>query len=100
MEHGHQQLSQDDNHYDIVGAYDHGTHKRPQLFLCVADAGDEERDVCQRKDVPEQGVACSHKPVRRKKLVDVSVCGCVWECTMSVKCILQSNQKYIHSFYS
>ena len=52
MEHGHQQLGQDNNHHNIVGAYDHGTHKRAQL-LCVGDAGDEERNMCQREDVPE-----------------------------------------------
>lgn len=52
MEHGHQQLGQDNNHHDIVSAHNHGTHKRMQ-FLCVADAGDEECNMCQWEDVPE-----------------------------------------------
>ncbi len=52
MEHGHQQLGEHNNHHNVVGAYNHGTHERAQL-LCVADAGDEERNVCQGEDVPE-----------------------------------------------
>lgn len=52
MEHGHEQLGQHDNHYDVVGAYDQGTNKGAQL-LCVADAGDEERNVRQGENVPE-----------------------------------------------
>lgn len=61
MEHGHQQLGEYNNHHDVVGAYDQGTNKRPQL-LCVAYSGDEEGNVGQREDVPEQGVAGPHKP--------------------------------------
>lgn len=67
MEHGHQQLGQHDNHHDVVGANDHGTHKRVQL-LCVGDAGDKKCDMCQGEDVPEQGVAGPHKPAKKKKL--------------------------------
>lgn len=68
MEHGHQQLGQHNNHHDVVGAYDHGAHEGTQL-LRVADARDKERNMRQGEDVPEQGVAGPHKPVRRKKLV-------------------------------
>lgn len=68
MEHCHQQLSQDNNHDNVVGAYDQGPHERAQL-LCVADAGDEECNMRQGEDVPEQGVACPHKPVKQKSLL-------------------------------
>lgn len=61
MEHGHEQFGQHDNHHDVVGAYDQGTNKGAQL-LCVADAGDEERDVRQGENVPEQSIAGPHKP--------------------------------------
>lgn len=64
MEHGHQQLGENNNHHDVVGADDQGANKRPQL-LCVADSGDEEGDVGQGEDVPEQGVAGPHKPVKQ-----------------------------------
>lgn len=70
MEHGHQQLGQHDHHHDVVGADDHGAHKRAQL-LRVADAGDEESNVRQREDVPEQGVAGPHEPVTHRELLDV-----------------------------
>lgn len=72
MEHGHQQLGQHNNHHDVVGAYDHGTDKRAQL-LCVADAGDEECNVCQGEDVPEQCIAGPHKSAKETKLVRVQV---------------------------
>ena len=71
MEHCHQQFGQDNNHHNVVGAYDHGTHKRLQL-LCVANAGDEERNVCQGEDVPEQGIVGPHEPVKWKKQMNVS----------------------------
>lgn len=76
MEHGHEQLGQDNNHHDVVGAYDHGTDKRAQL-LCVADAGDEECNVCQREDVPEEGIAGSHKPVKQKRAFCQQVSNCI-----------------------
>lgn len=44
MEHGHQQLGQHNNHHNVVGAYDHGADEGAQL-LCVADAGDKERNM-------------------------------------------------------
>ncbi len=52
MEHGHQQLGQHNHHHNVVSADDHGAHKRAQL-LCVADASDKERNMCQGEDVPE-----------------------------------------------
>ena len=63
MEHGHQQLGQDNNNHDVVGADDHGAHEGAQL-LRVGDAGDEERHVRQGEDVPEEGVAGPHEPVK------------------------------------
>lgn len=68
MEHCHQQLSQDDDHHNVVGAYDHGPHEWAQL-LCVADAGDKECNMRQGEDVPEQGIAGPHKPVKQTKLL-------------------------------
>lgn len=88
MEHCHQQLGEDNNHHNVVGAYDHGTHKRPQL-LCVADAGDKERNVCQGEDVPEQGIAGPDKPVKCKKLIDVSG----YLGNMSARCSSEFNPK-------
>lgn len=52
MEHGHQQLGQHNNHHNVVGTNDHGTHKRAQL-LSVADASDKECNMRQGEDVPE-----------------------------------------------
>lgn len=68
MEHCHQQLSQDNNHHNVVGAYDQGPNEWAQL-LCVADAGDEECNMRQGEDVPEQGIAGPHKPVKQKNLL-------------------------------
>lgn len=70
VQHGHQQLGQHDDHHDVVGANDQGTHEGAQLFR-VADPGDEERDVGQGEDVPEQGVAGPHKPMKTETRVTV-----------------------------
>lgn len=71
MEHGHQQLGQDNNHNDVVGAYDQCTHERAKL-LCVGDAGDEECNMCQGEYVPEQSIARPHEPVKWKEQLDFS----------------------------
>jgi len=56
VQHGHQQLGEDDDHHDVVRPDDQRSHERPQL-LRVADPRHEQRHVGQGEDVPEQGVA-------------------------------------------
>lgn len=65
VEHGDQQLGENDDHHDVVRAHDEGSHKWPQL-LRVVDPGHEESHVGKREDVPEQSVARSHEPFNRK----------------------------------
>lgn len=61
VKHGHQELGQDDDHHNVVGAHDEGAHERAQL-LRVADPCDKQDHVSQRKHVPEEGIARAHEP--------------------------------------
>lgn len=61
VQHGHQELCQDDNHHYVVGAHDEGTNERAEL-LGVTDPRDKQDHVRQRKHVPEQGIARAHEP--------------------------------------
>lgn len=61
VQHGHQQLGEDNDHHNVVGADDEGAHERAQL-LRVVDARDEQCHMSQGEDVPEQGIAGPHKP--------------------------------------
>ncbi len=64
MQHGHQEFGENDDHNNIVGTDDKRTNKRPQL-LCVANPCNKQSHMCQGKNVPEEGVTCSHKPGER-----------------------------------